>query len=54
MKSTVECMKNDASTNPINMVNSENISGQSMENEIVKNVLKAIRAEMINDESADT
>ena len=35
------------------MVNSENISGQSMEDEIVKNILKTIRAEIINVESTD-
>ena len=41
-----------AKTNSINMVKSENISEQSM-NEIVKEELKTLRAEQINDESAD-
>ena len=39
-------------TNSINMVKSENIYEQSM-NEIVKEEFKTLRAEQINDESAD-
>ena len=34
------------------MLNTENISEQCMKDEIVKDVLKALRAEKINDESA--
>ena len=39
--------------NSISPVSSENISGQSMKDEIVKDVLKTHRAEKVNDESPD-
>ena len=45
LKSTVESMKNALNTNSINMVNSENISEQSMKEKLVKDVLKTLRAE---------
>ena len=43
LRNTAESMKIASSTNSINMVNSENISGQSMKDEIAK----------VNDESPD-